>query len=446
MTKIFGHKCEEMSKISVHISIVGTCLMRDIFRVMDSVGKYTVDRYVQSINPVSAVGESPLLKDVPDWSEKFFNIKMNAFHRRNAYLDLKKSLFDYIAEVKSNYLLIDMGEIRRDLCIFDREKKKMLTDFSLTQGRRILQEQYLLSMLEKISVLELDEVFVKERLDAYLDKILDIYPQEKIILFENYAIKTYYDSKLGGVKHSWKWDREADKFNMCFDLVFSYCLKKLPLVKVIRFPKTALGDLHHIWGRYSLHYMEGIYRYGFEAMEAIVSGSASAEVKEKLCSLHSKWERRLRMESNMLKWLDLARIDIKNMGQGNDVKIKIAEGERCNLYKPQWFSHGGNGYVMETYDRKILLELECVGAGKLLLRLQGIDKCTSDGIRLPFWVNYTRLVVNGEKIFYKMRPLWHDAPYIYNRQVADGEKMRVEISWDWYRYRGDRLVSLLTAV
>ena len=47
--------------------------MRDIFRVMDSIGKYKVDRYVQTVNPVAAVGESPLLQDVPDWSEKYFD-------------------------------------------------------------------------------------------------------------------------------------------------------------------------------------------------------------------------------------------------------------------------------------------------------------------------------------------------------------------------------------
>ena len=434
-----------MGKISIHISILGTCLMRDIIRVMDSSGKYKVDRYVQAVNPVAAVGESPLLQEMPDWSEKYFDPEVNAFNRRNAYFDLKKSVFDYLAEVKSDYLLIDMGDIRIDVCFFDKDRKKAATEFSVKRGGKRIQEQYLPKVLERLSVLELDADYVKEKLEAYLDKILEIYPPEKIILFENYAVNAYYDSELGGVRHSLEWNREADKFNKSFDLAFSYCLEKLPSVPVIRFPKTVLGDLHHIWGRYSLHYMEGVYRYGFEAMEAIVSGGAAAEVKERLRLLHSKWEKRLGVESDLLKWLDLARIDIKNMGEGNDVKIKIAEGKRCNLYQAQWFSHGGNGYVLETYDRQIVLELECVGAGKLLIRLQGIDRRTADGTRLPLWVDYMGLVVNGKIIFDGIKQQWHDKAYYFTKEVYAGEKFRVEIFLTRHGYSGDELTNLIKA-
>ena len=153
------------------------------------------------------------------------------------------------------------------------------------------------------------------------------------------------------------------------------------------------------------------------------------------------------MELKMQKWFRLARIDIKNQGEGNDVKVTVVEGKDCSIWQADWFSHGGVGYVLETSDRHLMLELECLGTGNLLVRLQGIDRRASDGSRLPLWVDYTRMAVNKEIVFWELNPQWHDRPYVYNRLVEDGEKLKVEISWDLHGYRGEdlaRLISMLT--
>ena len=150
------------------------------------------------------------------------------------------------------------------------------------------------------------------------------------------------------------------------------------------------------------------------------------------------------MEPDVLKWLNLARIDIKNQGEGNDVKVTVVEGAGCNIWQAGWFSHGGVGYVMETSDQHLILELECKGAGNLLVRLQGIDRRATSGETLPLWVDYTRLAVNEEVVFWELKPQWHDRPYVFNRQVADGEKLKVEISWDLHGYKGEDLVRLIS--
>lgn len=432
----------KVSKISIHISILGTCVMRDVFRVMDGAGKYKVDRYVQAVNPIAAVGSSPLLQEVPDWSGEYFDSEINSFNRRNAYMDLKKSVFSYLAEAKSDYLLIDIGDIRIDLCFFDKERQKSATSFSVKRGGKVMQEKYLPSVLETTSVLELDDSFVREQVEAYLERILTLYPQEKIILFENYAVDAYYNRIIGGVKHSW--EDTSKKFNQTFEKVFPYCLAKLPRAHVIPFPAYVLGDEKHIWGSYPLHYLDGYYQYGFEAVEAIVKAKNREEEAGLLRRLRSKWEEVFCVESKMLAWFDLARIDIKNQGEGNDVKIKVIEGKRNNLYQADWFSKGGAGYVLETYDRNLVLELECCGTGKLLVRLQGIDRLSPNGIRLPIWVDYKRLVVNEEIVFWGEKPQWHDQAYVFNREVEDGEIIKVEISWDRHGYRGTELAKLIS--
>ncbi|WP_074697422.1 hypothetical protein [Selenomonas sp. KH1T6] len=150
------------------------------------------------------------------------------------------------------------------------------------------------------------------------------------------------------------------------------------------------------------------------------------------------------MEPAILKWFEMARIDIKNQGEGNDVKVAVAVGTNCNITQPQWFSKNGTGYVLETSDRHQILELTCHGAGKLMIRLMGIDRRSPKGERLPLWVDYTRLALNEEVIFWELKSQWHDRNYVYNRMVEDGEKIRVEISWDYHGYKKKELINLIS--
>lgn len=141
----------------------------------------------------------------------------------------------------------------------------------------------------------------------------------------------------------------------------------------------------------------------------------------------------------------MARIDIKNQGEGNDVNLNVLQGENCNVTQPQWWcSKDGIGYVLETCDKHLILEMECWGAGKLAIHLRGIDRCFQGGDRLPLWVDYTRLAVNDEIIFWELKPLWHNKLYTYEKKVDDGEKIQVEISWSQHGYKGEELSQLLS--
>lgn len=145
-----------------------------------------------------------------------------------------------------------------------------------------------------------------------------------------------------------------------------------------------------------------------------------------------------------LKWLNMARIDIKNQGEGNDVNVTVKNGADCNITKPGWFSKGGIGCVLETADKHLVLEVKCNGGGELLFSLKGLDRCFPEGKRLPLWVDYTRFSINKEIIFWELKPLWHDRPYKYFREVEDGEILNVEISWSNHGFKGEELSRLLS--
>lgn len=143
-------------------------------------------------------------------------------------------------------------------------------------------------------------------------------------------------------------------------------------------------------------------------------------------------------------WLNWARIDIKNRGEGNDIKISLLEEKKCIIYNAPWFSEGGKGYVIETKEKHLMLDLECLGAGDLLIRLQGLDRHSKGGERIPLLVDYTRMAVNEEVIFWEIKSQWHDKVYPFIKKVKDGEKVKVDISWSHHEYKGDELARLLS--
>ena len=47
-----------------HISILGLCVLRDFFGMKENNGGFEIDRFVQSISPISAVSDSMLQKRI----------------------------------------------------------------------------------------------------------------------------------------------------------------------------------------------------------------------------------------------------------------------------------------------------------------------------------------------------------------------------------------------
>ena len=111
-----------------HVSIIGCCVLRDIIgmgydnnSIPENKG-YVVDRYVQAVSPVSAVQKTGILNDDITVnatgllkSEDFADIKN--FVKRNFELDCEKRVFDYLTEVQSEYLILDMADVRFNLII-----------------------------------------------------------------------------------------------------------------------------------------------------------------------------------------------------------------------------------------------------------------------------------------------------------------------------------------
>lgn len=276
-----------MDDDKIHISIIGMCVPRDVFGMADKEGKFVVDRYVQSVNPVSAVSASPLRKDlnIPGGDTDWIKAK-SKFHLRNATIDLEKSLFSYVSEVKSDWLVIDFGCLRNNLFHFSDDTYATIPLMQTCPG--FLTEGYLDEKRSIVSVLTMDSETLNRSLDIYIEKILDLYPQNQIILFESYASYWYVDKK----RQSCYVDNVpiANKFNKIFRRSFIHAIKKMPHVHVVRFPSHVIADEGHKWGRSPLHYTHEYYQYAYEAVKIIVNSNDESLEQFDLCRLQIQYE------------------------------------------------------------------------------------------------------------------------------------------------------------
>ena len=127
-----------------------------------------------------------------------------------------------------------------------------------------------------------------------------------------------------------------------------------------------------------------------------------------------------------------ARVDIKLVPKGEgDFQILNVSDDRAEVLKPAWFNKDGIGYELHSFVGKLEFVAKTAVDGKISLRLMGIwVQNPEDKSKLvPYWIDYTKLIVNGKVIFDKLTPAWHDKSFNYQMDVKAGEEVKIQIEW-----------------
>ncbi len=132
-----------------------------------------------------------------------------------------------------------------------------------------------------------------------------------------------------------------------------------------------------------------------------------------------------------------ARIDIKFMSTAGDFQILSLSDDEAKVEKPNWFQKGGIGYQIQSYVGKLEFIAKAEADGKINLWLRGVSVAPSNdpSKRIPFWIDYTKLIINGEIIFDKIVPVWLQEPYSYKMDVKAGEE--ITICAEWLPHKGN---------
>ena len=121
-------------------------------------------------------------------------------------------------------------------------------------------------------------------------------------------------------------------------------------------------------------------------------------------------------------------VDIKNIG-GKDCNLveRIVTPKAFSARKPAWLKP--NGVTIESQSERMKIVVQAGGDGELEIDLLGRDMQNADKKRYPVWIDVHWFTVNGEVIFKDTKTVCHGRPFVYKRNVADGELLELELVW-----------------
>ena len=129
---------------------------------------------------------------------------------------------------------------------------------------------------------------------------------------------------------------------------------------------------------------------------------------------------------------DTCRIDLKNKGNStNSLKILRISDEQANCTYPLWFKNdSGEGLQIQSKHHNLDIELECIGNGELDITLRSLDVRKGNGERLPIYINYTKVSINGNIIFNENKLISCDEFYNFKIKVNNKEKIKLHLEWN----------------
>ena len=327
----------EEEKSKVHFSIFGSCVSRDIFSYHDDDGGYIIDRYIGMINPLSMNSVPISFADTALLEQKVYDLNAKGFIKRNIYLDFTKKYWDYLSEKKSDYLLLDMSDIRlsvlcdRSGCLVScREPNVKLMDH--------LGRENIYSSISKRNVHSFSHSEIREAVQYFSEKISGMYSQDKIIILECDPASEYYDKKYNIVTFPYTWNVEYCKKIIRY--ADSVLKENLPGAHIIPHLNNVIADIQHKWGKHVLHFEREYYDYALSAVNIITSKTENETTK--IAELKAKYEVELLrkrvalLSRNTVRFADHFKVDslyapyINNIRSNTNLDLLFSPGAyRC---------------------------------------------------------------------------------------------------------------------
>lgn len=152
-------------------------------------------------------------------------------------------------------------------------------------------------------------------------------------------------------------------------------------------------------------------------------------LEQDFCQIHE--DDNANIISNFKRYFT-ARVDVKLFPKGEgDFQILNVSDDKASVSKPGWLQKGGIGYVIQSYVGTMEIVAKSDIDGQIRLVLLGLDiRHPEDKSKfIPYWIDYTKLVVNGKVILDEITPIWHNKPYRYNLDVKAGEEVKIQVEW-----------------
>ncbi len=241
------------------VNILGSCVSRDLFPADTA---YEIRQYVSFSSPMSMyqpAGERVMaLEEIEDF------VKTSKFALRCLMLDHNKKTFDYLSERESDYLIVDIADVRMNLAKYAEGFTTHANSVLLNATR--FTERF--GTYQKLSALDFSEQEWYDCIDWFCEQVLKLYTPQQIILHELYMVEEYRSKE-----HSIKAFSDKYKIPQKNDLLkkmHDRCKMHFAGCHVITPPDNVLADAYQKWGLHPLHFHKHYYDYAYEAVQLIM--------------------------------------------------------------------------------------------------------------------------------------------------------------------------------
>lgn len=247
------------------INILGSCIIRDSFCTHENDGGYKIFRYANLFSPLSLCEEAIPL-DVDKYQNSDFSNYVTNFRKRCIFQDLTRTSIEFIEGVKTDWLVLDSALFRRNLYQIGEKK---LTCFA--EGKVFLdylsKQKIIPPIVGEIKLEDMSDEEIERRLKFYIEKILSLYPVEKIILLEakNCFLRCNKDNEMNIFGNKEEFITENKRMDRCYKLMKNM----LKGCHIIPMPENVVADENHKLGKSPVHYTKEYYNYVIKAVDCI---------------------------------------------------------------------------------------------------------------------------------------------------------------------------------
>ena len=258
------------------VTVIGSCVCRDLFEKDN--GNFSFKTDYRFMSPISMIS-NPVSGIRIDFNNLKKNVKTvgGNWYKKNLINDINKTAFENLKERHGEYLIIDLAESRISIAnIFVPSCDQSLSVSYSVSFRAHYNASLKRSVLKnaKINVknpLDYDDDFWKKTIDSFVDKLLSLFDEEKIILIKNMPAKNYIDSH--GCLRPYYSNDHVESIALCEILLpklYKLFEQKLPNCKRIEIPPFALGLQAHKWGNHPFHFTDHYYEYLLRSVSELI--------------------------------------------------------------------------------------------------------------------------------------------------------------------------------
>lgn len=426
-------------------STFGSCSSRNIFAETSNKGYkefFHINFSLESVTLTSLMSNSvPFNPDLLNSYEPYDNFCVKNDFTKHDFLDfLKETKLDYIVIDTYFDVLYDIIVIDENTFVSDSERL-MHTDLGnfYKNNERISIRKDLIRFMD---------VWTKA-CDSFFNFINENCPDLKIILNCSRPVFKYYSSSKKEIVESIvlrNWVHPTH--NNYRDILDTYILENYD-VYVLPFDYTTLSNENHQWGLHPTHYEPRYYAEKTNQINEIIELEKTYGHSNKFAlKLREEQRKNLILQYNQSKVKEtekqknielfksiakykIGRIDIKNEGnESNSVDVLNSSDQNVLIAYPSWFCDvKGKGLKIESEKGNLDLKIKCINDGNLTIGFRGIDYRDKYRNRIPIYVKFTEIFINGVKINNDEKIVFHDNPVIFRKKVDDNEIITIHASW-----------------